>query len=175
VTIDKLPTFRDHERVTVVVETPAGSRIKYKYEPKTGAFELHKALALGFAFPFPFGFIPGTKGGDGDPIDVLLITTLDPALGTVAEASIIGALAIEQADGNASPIRNDRFLAVPSIAHEDRPITSLFELGPAELDDIERFFIESGARDGKRLRIVERLGPAEALRLVREAATDEVL
>ncbi len=172
-TIATLPAFCDNDHVTVVVETPAGSRIKYKFQPKTGTFRLHKALGLGFVFPFAFGFVPGTKGEDGDPIDVLLITTLDPAIGSVVKALIIGAIAVEQAEGDGQALRNDRFLAVPTVAHEDRPIASLSHLGPSELDDIERFFIDSGARDGKRLRIVGRLGPTEALRLVRKAAAGD--
>ena len=54
--------------VNVVVETPAGSRNKYKYEEALGVFRLHKRLPVGAAFPFDFGFIPGTRGEDGDPL-----------------------------------------------------------------------------------------------------------
>jgi inorganic pyrophosphatase len=74
--ISELSTFGEQDAVRVVIETPAGSRLKF--EPKSGVFTMHKALAQGFFYPFPFGFIPRTEGSDGDPIDVLLITTLEP-------------------------------------------------------------------------------------------------
>src|SRR5437764_1172805 len=59
--------------VNVIVETPAGSRSKYKYDEALGLFRLHKLLPVGAAFPFDFGFIPGTRAEDGDPLDVLLL------------------------------------------------------------------------------------------------------
>ena len=43
-----------------VVETPRGSRNKYKYDAECGLFRLDKILPAGAAFPFDFGFIPGT-------------------------------------------------------------------------------------------------------------------
>lgn len=144
--ISQLSTFGEQDAVRVVIETPAGSRLKFKFEPKPGVFTMHKALAQGFSYPFPFGFIPGTKGADGDPLDVLLITTLEPPVGTVADTAIIGALLVEQAEGDQRPIRNDRFLAVPNLQHEDRPITSIADMPASELDDLEHFFVQSGER-----------------------------
>jgi inorganic pyrophosphatase len=52
--------------IRVVVETPKGSTEKYAYDKKTGFFELKKILPSGMIFPFDFGFIPDTKGDDGD-------------------------------------------------------------------------------------------------------------
>lgn len=167
--ISELSTFGEQDAVRVVIETPAASRLKFKFEPKSGVFTMHKALAQGFSYPFPFGFIPRTEGEDGDPLDVLLITTLEPPVGTVADATIIGALLVEQAEGDAQPIRNDRFLAVPILEHEDRPITGIAELPTAELGDLERFFVQSGERDGKHLRILGHAQPEGALRLIRES------
>jgi inorganic pyrophosphatase len=51
----------------VVVETPKGSRNKIKYDEELGQFKLHKVLTLGAVFPFDFGFVPSTRGADGDP------------------------------------------------------------------------------------------------------------
>ena len=150
----------------MVIETPAGSRLKFKFEPKSGVFKLHKAMAQGFSYLVPFGFIPRTKGSDGDPLDVLLITTLAPPVGTVADTTIIGALLVE---------RRRR-----CTADQERPLpcraeprargstdTSIAEMPAAELDDLERFFVQSGERDCKRLRILGHANAEEALRLIR--------
>lgn len=168
--IASLPTFSDGEdTLYVVVETPRGSRAKYKYEPERGLFALHKALALGFAFPFAFGFIPGTRAEDGDPLDVLLVTTLDPPTGCILEARPIGVIEVEQSAPASPPIRNDRLLAVPALEHDDRQPASLDVLTDGELADIENFFIVSGRRDGKDLRILGRRDVEHALELVRRA------
>lgn len=59
--------------VNVVVETPAGSRYKFKLDEQSGVFSLHKVLPVGASFPFDFGFVPGTRAEDGDPLDVMLL------------------------------------------------------------------------------------------------------
>ena len=56
-----------------VIETPKGSRNKYRYDPECNCFELTTTLPEGMLFPFDFGFIPATLGDDGDPLDVLVL------------------------------------------------------------------------------------------------------
>lgn len=59
-------------RDRVVVETPKGSRHKYKYDPEDRALRLGSVLTEGLSSPYDFGFVPSTRGEDGDPLDVLL-------------------------------------------------------------------------------------------------------
>jgi inorganic pyrophosphatase len=56
-----------------VIETPRGSRNKFRYDPECDCFELATALPEGMSFPFDFGFVPSTLGDDGDPLDLLVI------------------------------------------------------------------------------------------------------
>src|SRR6185436_18475571 len=67
------PREPDSELVRVLVDTPKGSRNKYKYDEKLGLYRLSKVLPLGTAFPYDFGFIPSTWAEDGDPLDVLVL------------------------------------------------------------------------------------------------------
>src|SRR5947209_5777776 len=72
---DRLDPFdRDRKLWRVVVETPCGSGAKYKFEPDLGLFVLGTTLPDGMSFPLDFGFLPGTVGDDGDPVDVLLLS-----------------------------------------------------------------------------------------------------
>src|SRR5688500_10091266 len=64
---------RDEDAWNVIIETPKGSRNKYKYDEQRGLFKLRKMLPLGSIFPFDFGFLPSTRGADGDPLDVLVL------------------------------------------------------------------------------------------------------
>ena len=72
ISLDKLDAF-DGDELTVIIETPKGSQNKYIYEPRFGAFVLDGVLPAGAVFPFDFGFVPSTIGGDGDPLDVLVL------------------------------------------------------------------------------------------------------
>jgi inorganic pyrophosphatase len=59
--------------VNAIVDTPQGSQSKFKFDEQTGLFALDGAMPAGSVFPFEFGFIPSTAGGDGDPLDLLIL------------------------------------------------------------------------------------------------------
>jgi len=70
-TLDRLPLVdKESGDFTVVLETPKGSRNKYRYDAQCQAIRLSATLGEGLAFPYDFGFIPRTKAEDGDPTDV---------------------------------------------------------------------------------------------------------
>ena len=57
----KVPTPLEARIIEVVIETPKGSRNKFKYDPTTHRFKLSKVLPEGMVFPYDFGFVPATK------------------------------------------------------------------------------------------------------------------
>lgn len=52
--------------LNVIIETPRGSRNKFDFDEEYKLFKLVKVLPEGMVFPFEFGFIPSTRGDDGD-------------------------------------------------------------------------------------------------------------
>lgn len=52
---------RKQEKQQVVIETPRGSRNKYKYNQETGRMKFSKVLPEGMMFPYDFGFIPARR------------------------------------------------------------------------------------------------------------------
>jgi inorganic pyrophosphatase len=67
------PKKSGEDSIKVIIETPKGSRNKFKYDPDLRMFKLSKVLLEGMVFPYDFGFVPSTKGEDGDPVDVLVL------------------------------------------------------------------------------------------------------
>src|SRR5262249_19883482 len=63
----------DKSTIQMIIETPKGSRNKYKFDPDQRIFKLNRVLPDGMMFPYDFGFVPPTQAEDGDPIDVLLL------------------------------------------------------------------------------------------------------
>src|SRR2546421_8437092 len=107
-----LPTWRKDGNINAVIEVPRGCGVKLKYDPECDCFEYGKALPLGMTYPYCFGFIPGTEGDDGDPVDVLVLTDAPTFPGVVVPARLIGVLQISQRNGKDERERNDRLLAV---------------------------------------------------------------
>lgn len=61
------------DRVEVVVEVPRGSRNKYEIDHRTGEVWLDRMLFTATRYPADYGFMPGTLGEDGDPLDALVL------------------------------------------------------------------------------------------------------
>ena len=106
------PKTEDGSKVRVVIEAPAGSRNKYKYDRDLGMFLLHKILPAGSAFPFDFGFVPGTLAQDDDPLDVMVLGEEATFTGCVVTVRLLGVIGAKQKD-KGKTVRNDRLLATP--------------------------------------------------------------
>src|SRR3954471_14147255 len=101
----------DSDIIHAVIETPQGSRNKYKYDEESGLFILKKVLPAGSQFPYSFGFIPKTLAEDGDPLDVLVLADEPVPVGCIVPCRLIGVLRAEQGKGHRMT-RNDRLIAV---------------------------------------------------------------
>src|SRR3954469_11638012 len=111
--LETLPHELDRSKMTcqAVVEAPAGSRVKVYYDPESHLFRIGKFLPLGMVFPLDFAFVPSTLGGDGDPIDLLILPEAALAVGAFVKVQILGVLEAEQFKPNKRPRRNDRIIA----------------------------------------------------------------
>jgi inorganic pyrophosphatase len=138
----------DSSSVRVVIDTPKGSRSKFKYDEGTGLYKLVRVLPTGAVFPFNFGFLPGTLGEDGDPLDVLLLMEESLFPGCLVDAHLIGVIEASQMMAGKT-VRNDRLIAVAQQSTLYGVIASLDEVGETLLQQIEEFFIAYNASFGK--------------------------
>jgi inorganic pyrophosphatase len=138
--------------INVIIETPKGNHFKYKYNSSTKYFEVHKALPEGLAFPYDFGFIPNTKGQDGDPLDVLIFSEYSFLQKAILPCKILGALKAEQSKEETKKqkmIRNDRIIVVPEIAGLVSPYKVFEDIPSEKIKEIENFFIYYNAIQDK--------------------------
>jgi inorganic pyrophosphatase len=149
--------------VQVVVETPRGSRAKYKYAPKLQAFTLGRPLQDGLEYPFDWGFVPGTLGPDGDPLDAMLLHDLATFPGLVVPCRPVAVLEVQQSEKDRA-FRNDRVFFVPA-KHNGAP-----ELNDRRKRALEAFFLGSIAGTGKTLDFLGWKGAEHAAEAVDSAA-----
>jgi inorganic pyrophosphatase len=165
-----LDTFHDDKELNVVIETPKGSRNKYNYDEKTGLFRLGGVLTSGASFPFDFGFVPSTLGGDGDPLDVLVLMDEPAFAGCLVRTRLVGVVEAEQTERDGETTRNDRLIGVAADSRLLRRVRALEALGPDLLEEIEHFFVSYNQIKGKVFKPLGRFGPRKALALVEEGA-----
>jgi inorganic pyrophosphatase len=151
--------------VWIIIETPKGSRCKFKFDPEESRFQLKHILPAGAMFPYDFGFIPDTKGADGDPLDVLLLLDVPTFPGCAIESRLIGVLEAEQTDDKGT-IRNDRLIAVSTEARNQSHVTGLQDLNEHLIAEIEHFFVSYNEMRDRNFRVLGRRGSDAALELV---------
>lgn len=160
------------DTIDIVIETPKGCRNKYAYDEKAKAFRLKKILPAGAVFPFDFGFIPNTKGGDGDPLDVLVIMDEPAYPGCIVECRIIGALKAKQTESNKKVEENDRLIAVSAVSASYSEVKLLKDINENILDEIEHFFISYNEQEGKKFEPQGWTNAREAMQLIEKARQD---
>ena len=125
----------EESEVLVFVEIPSGSRNKYEWDPDVGGIVLDRRLFTSMSYPADYGFIEGAMGGDGDPLDALVLVG-DPTFpGCRIRARAIGVFYMEDEKGP-----DEKVICVPlqdpfwGHAHD------IHDLLPEFRDEIEHFF-----------------------------------
>jgi len=168
--LQKLPTRDKSGDVHVVVETPRGSAAKLEFDPELQAFTLSKSLILGLSYPYDWGFVPSTKGEDGDPIDVMILHDAATSPGLVLRCKIIGVLEVIQKENGKPKIRNDRVIAVPRDSHREKSARDARDLPKQIREEIEKFFVATDELDDKELKFLGWKGPKTGEKLIDHAA-----
>lgn len=160
----------DKATCRAVIETPAGSRQKYTYDPDICALTLGSELGEGLALPLAFGFVPQTCAEDGDPIDVMVFFDEPVPAGVVADVRLIGAITCEEED-KGEVFRNDRLLAVSIYSTHFANLSCIDAVPRVMLDQIDAFWRAHNQAKDRQLRILGHLDPAGAVQLVKDAMT----
>lgn len=86
-------------QIKVYIEIPEGSFVKYERDEETGMLMADRILHTPMAFPFNYGFVIGSKGQDGDPTDIVLLTSERLVPGVGVKAQLIGMLEMTDEEG----------------------------------------------------------------------------
>ena len=142
------------------IETPKGYRNKFDYDPDSNLFMLGGLLPEGMMFPFDFGFIPSTRGEDGDPLDVMVLMDARAHVGCLIQIRIVGIIEAKQTqDGETE--RNDRILGVAIHSYDHEDVNSIEDVSKTLLDQVEAFFVSYNQQRGKRFSVIGTGGPGK--------------
>lgn len=158
----------DKFKIDIIIETPQGSRNKFKFDEKKKRFKLSGVLTAGSVFPYDFGYVPDTQGEDGDPLDILILMDEPAFAGCLIPARLIGVIEAQQTETDGDTNRNDRLIAVAQDSHTHHDLKSLDQITPRLLDEIEHFFVSYTQMQGKKFKPLGRQGPERAMDMVKE-------
>jgi inorganic pyrophosphatase len=161
-----LAAFGDSGKLQVVIETPKRSHYKYKYDEKLGLFRISRCLPAGSYFPYDFGYIPGTRGADGDPLDMLVMLHHPTFPGCLLKVELLGVLEAEQTEKDGKTVRNDRLIG---RMEGDHPRLDSAKQWHGDFQkEIEQFFVSYNALDGKKFTPLGWHGPKRAQALLEQ-------
>ncbi len=137
--IDKISSGKDMpNNFNVIIEISAQSDpVKYEFDKDSGAIFVDRFIGTGMRYPCNYGFIPHTIAGDGDPVDVLVITPFPLLSGSVIACRAIGILHMSDDGGNDAKV-----IAVPldKVCKMTAHIQSLNDIPSYLTEQIQHFF-----------------------------------
>lgn len=158
--------------IHVIVDSPAGSGNKYKFDEALGLFKLSRVLPAGLHFPCDFGFIPGTRAADGDALDVALLGAAPSFVGCLVTARMLGVICASQVEGGRR-LQNHRIVAMAVTPTNKPPERDIRDLPAERARGIEAFFVAYNQAQGRTFRPEGRLGPSKAAAVLRRAIHDD--
>lgn len=132
------------EEITTIIEIPKGSHNKYEVDKETGLIKLDRANYSDAPYPFDYGFVPQTLWDDGDPLDVVVLTTWPLNPGILLTVRPVGV--IDMVDSGESDYK---ILAVPTEDKRWDEVTELEHLNKHTIKEYQHFFETYKALKGK--------------------------
>jgi inorganic pyrophosphatase len=123
--------------VQAVVEIPKGSRAKFEIDKASGLIRLDRVLASSVIFPAHYGIIPQTYYDDGDPLDILVLCSVDVPPLTLIECRVIGVMRMKD-----NTELDDKILAVPLKDKAYNHLMNIDDIIEAQRQEISQFFTD---------------------------------
>ncbi len=152
------------ENFTACIEIPAGSKVKYELDKKSGLIRVDRVLYSSVMYPANYGFIPQTYGDDEDPLDVLVLMQEAVQPLSLLHARPIGMMNMID-DGQ----NDEKIICV----HLDDPAFNSFyhiwEIPDHRLNELKRFFMDYKALEQKEVAVQNFQGPDKARSIIKES------
>ena len=155
----------------VLIEIPAGSRNKYEVDHLTGRIRLDRMLFTSTRYPHDYGYIEGTLGQDGDPLDAMVLLQEPTFPGCLIKCRAIGMFRMTDEAGG-----DDKVLCVPSGDPRLEHLRDIHHVAEFDRLEIQHFFeVYKDLEPGKKSNVGDWTGTEDAVAAIaaaRAAYTD---
>ena len=131
-------------KISCIIEIPKNSNIKYEYDIKTKNIFVDRIIGWGHRYPENYGFVPKTLDYDGDPLDLLIISSCEFHPGVIVNVRIVGVmLMVDKGE------IDNKLLAVVEGERVTNHIQDLEDIDEKTLFKIKYFFLNYKKKENK--------------------------
>jgi inorganic pyrophosphatase len=147
--------------VNSIIEIPMGSKGKYELDKESGLLKLDRVLFSAVHYPANYGFIPQTLADDNDPLDILVISSIEVVPLCIIDAKVIGVMHMTDNEEN-----DEKIIAVAKNDMAVNYINNCNELPPHTNVELKRFFEDYKKLENKQVVVKEFLGREKAYEII---------
>lgn len=149
--------------VEAIIEIPLKTKNKFEIDKKTKRIKLDRVLYSAMSYPAEYGYIENTLAKDGDPLDILVISSEPTFPGCIVPARIIGYLSVVD-NGH----EDYKLISVVDVDPRYSEIKYLDDLSDFTLDEIKNFFQNYKTLQNIEVKVYDYHDSTKALKLISE-------
>lgn len=149
------------EIINAIIEIPKDSQQKYELDKETGMLKLDRVLHSAVHYPGDYGFVPQTLWEDGDPLDLIVLTSRPVYPMTLVKVRVIGVLRMVDDDE-----KDDKLIGVYDNDPRFKEYEGMKDVPKHLIAELKHFFETYKELQGKQCKILEILDKKDGLKAV---------
>ncbi len=149
--------------VDAIIEIPLKTKNKFEIDKKTKRIKLDRVLFSAMNYPAEYGYIENTLALDGDPLDILVISSEPTFPGCVVPARIIGYLSVID-----NGYEDYKLISVVAVDPRYDDVKCLNDLSNFTLEEIKNFFQNYKTLQNITVNVYDYQDANKALELIKE-------
>jgi len=146
-----------------IIEIPLKTKNKFEIDKKSGKIKLDRVLYSAMTYPAEYGYLDETLSPDGDPLDILVISSEATFPGCIVPARIIGYLKVID-----NGYEDYKLISVVNVDPRYDDINDLNDLSSFTLEEIKDFFQNYKTLQNIAVEVTDYHSKEEAIKLIEE-------
>lgn len=149
--------------VEAIIEIPLKTKNKFEIDHQSNRIKLDRVLYSAMTYPAEYGYIENTLANDGDPLDIVVISSEPTFPGCVVPARVIGYLSVID-----NGFEDYKVISVVDVDPRYKEVQKLSDLSEFTLQEIKNFFQNYKTLQNIKVEVGDYYDAASAVELIKK-------